>query len=314
MDATHSRPKPCPSDASSISAAASEGTQHEHPHQVHVGDRKMKMKMKEKSEPTTAVTHESSSRVLLDLKLSSDDSIRGSKLELNLFTPVNTNNESTDETMHGEKRSDHNNNSTQSRVFSCNFCKRDFSTSQALGGHQNAHKQERALAKRRQGMDLGAFGNYPYSYYPYSSFSSHHNNPLYGSLSRSLGVRMDSLIHKSSASYPWWSSGGAYRFSHGGWSRQGLVSSQQPSIDRLRMESLNAVNNSYGGGFGTTAGSSSSPRFDENKNNSSVQNLGASPSNINSLIGSSTGDHLRRADPATSNQVDASGIDLSLKL
>ncbi|KAM3700162.1 hypothetical protein ACB098_05G077200 [Castanea mollissima] len=182
--------------------------------------------------------------LVLDLSLSSKDSQKELNPELNLIDSFDAN--SSDSPPPPPQG-----NETEPRVFSCNYCQRKFYSSQALGGHQNAHKRERTLAKRGQkitSLSSSAFGNrYP---------SSMASLPLHGSfnINRSLGIRVHSRIHKPSYYYQQpistigsSSSSSSYLYGQNVWSRQPI--DQQPAFGRLVQENFHAGSATNGVGI-----------------------------------------------------------------
>ncbi|XP_010491787.1 PREDICTED: zinc finger protein 3-like [Camelina sativa] len=144
--------------------------------------------------------------IRLDLKLAGYDS---SQPELNLLDCL--------EASVGNP-SFNGSSSTEQKLFSCNYCQRTFYSSQALGGHQNAHKRERTLAKRGQRMASAAAFGHPYGFAPF---------PFHGQYSnRSLAIQAHSMSHKPSSYNVF---GGEYGQIN--WSRIPLV--QQPAIGKL---------------------------------------------------------------------------------
>lgn len=173
---------------------------------------------------------------LFDLNVSTNDDFvldcnnnnQEEATELNLITSLDVANE------YSSLENNNNLVEVEQRVFSCNYCHRKFYSSQALGGHQNAHKRERSIAKRGQRFgtqiiaSASAFG-FPIMHNK-QSYSNMASLPLYGA----LGIQAHSMIQKPSNGFG--SSYGHHHHHHHGWSTSSsALSSSRGSVGRFEV-------------------------------------------------------------------------------
>lgn len=131
------------------------------------------------------------------------------------------------------------------RSFSCKYCNKKFSNSQALGGHQNAHKHERAAKKKDKLIYISPAGFEHIDHTPSFPYPVLAANPLHGSVSKTLGVQAHSMIHKPT--YNGWPRGGLGHGYQGYWQTQANIYQAQCLAASIRERLPLDVNTSNSG-------------------------------------------------------------------